>query len=278
MGHHYVPQYYLRGFADNGRLWAHDRDTKRSFLSQPKAVANENEMYSDELERHLANVVEDPAKDAIADIRSLREPKAEDRKALARYIVALLKRVPEGRTRTFAEVPKVAASLRHEYQAELQAAVAADPSLQDLVNDRLAQLEAVLDKFTQNPPVDIWHSNLTNDASPDVVESLMSMNWRFLCTTQQQFITCDNPVFFFAHEGIGKPTSELTLALSSSVALWANRRPSNGPVFVRTRPAVVRELNRRMAFNASRFLYSRTNEEWIMPLHIKGDYALNRLV
>lgn len=25
MGNHYVPQYYLHGFASEGRMWAHDR-------------------------------------------------------------------------------------------------------------------------------------------------------------------------------------------------------------------------------------------------------------
>lgn len=278
MGHHYVPQFYLRGFTQDGRLWVHDREARRSFPSQPKAVANENDLYTEELEQHLANEIEDPAKGAIEAIRARIAPTGSAREALARYIVALWKRVPEGRTRVVAGVPEVAESLRKEYTASLEATAASDPTLRDRAGARLLELNAALDKFARQPPPEVWHHNLTRDSSPNVVESLLSMNWRFLCTDAAQFLTCDNPVFFFEHEGIGKPTSELTLPLSSSVALWANRRPHAEPVFPIARPAAVRELNRRTAINATRFVYSKQQEAWILPFVCKGSYALNRIL
>ena len=278
MGHHYVPQFYLRGFTEGDRLWVHDRETQRSFPSQPKAIANENYLYTEELEQHLANEVEDPAKGAIEAIRARVTPVGADREALARYIVALWKRVPEGRTRVIEGVPEVAASLRLKYTAELEAAADSEPTLRDRANARLAELNAALDKFTREPPPEVWHHNLTRDSSPRVVESLLSMTWRFLWTDTHQFLTCDNPVFFFSHEGIGKPSSELSLPLSSSVALWANRRPSTGSNFLEARPAAVRELNRRMAVNATRFVYSKRQEGWILPFVRKRSYSLNRII
>lgn len=278
MGHHYVPQFYLRGFTQEDRLWVHDRETRRSFLSQPKAIANENDLYTEELEQHLANELEDPAKAAIEALRSRRELTGSDREALARYVIALWKRVPQGRARVVARVPEVAASLRKEYAEALEAAAAADPALRDRATSRLAELHAALDKFTREPPPEVWHHNLTRDSSPIVVESLLSMCWRFLCTDRDQLLTCDNPVFFFEHEGIGKASSELTLPLSDSVALWANRRPLQGPPFLVARPVAVRELNRRTAINATRFVYSRRNESWILPFVCKGSYALNRIM
>jgi hypothetical protein len=278
MGHHYVPQFYLSGFTDRDRLWVHDRKAARSFPSQPKAIANENDLYTEELEQHLANEVEDPAKRAIETIRARVAPTGLDREALARYVIALRKRVPEGRIRAVAGVPEVAASLRQEYAAGLEAAATSDPTLRDRADTRLAQLNAALDKFILEPPPEVWHNNLTRDSSPEVVESLLSMTWRFLCTDRQQLLTCDNPVFFFEHEGIGNPSSELSLPLSSSVALWASRRPLAGATFLVARPATVRELNRRTAVNATRFIYSKRQEEWILPFVCKGSYALNRII
>lgn len=278
MGHHYVPQFYLRGFTEGGRLWVHDREKQRSFPSQPKAVANENDLYTEELEQHLANEVEGPANGAIEAVRAKSPLNEQEREALARYTVALWKRVPEGRARVLAGVPEVAASLRAEYQADLTAAVEADPTLHDRAETTRSQLNAALDKFTLEPPPEVWHQNLTKNSSPRVVQSLLSMTWRFLCSEADQFLTCDNPVFFFGHEGIGNSSSELTLPLSSSVALWANRRPLAGPTFLVARPAAVRELNRRVAVNAARFVYSKRQEDWILPFVCKGSYSLNRII
>jgi hypothetical protein len=47
MGYHYIPQFYLKGFANENVIWVHDRKDRRSFASQPKSVANETDMYPD---------------------------------------------------------------------------------------------------------------------------------------------------------------------------------------------------------------------------------------
>jgi hypothetical protein len=277
MGHHYVPKFYLRGFTQDDRLWVHDRHTRRTFESQPKVVANENDLYTDELEQHLANELEGPAKAAIEAVRARVEPKGADREALARYIVSLWKRVPQGRVRVLARVPEVASSLRKEYTESLEAAATADPLLRDKAKSRLMELNAALDKLSREPPPEVWHANLTRESTPAMVEALLTMSWRFLCASKDQFLTCDNPVFFFESEGVGRPSSELTLPISDSIALWANRSAFSGSPFLVALPVAVRELNRRTACNAKRFVYSKRNESWILPFVCKGSYALNRL-
>jgi hypothetical protein len=44
--HHYVPQFYLRRFADSaGRLWVWDREAGRVFCARPGSVAAESNFY-----------------------------------------------------------------------------------------------------------------------------------------------------------------------------------------------------------------------------------------
>ena len=278
MGNHYVPQFYLRGFTDGNTIWVHDRQNARSFLSQPKAIANENDMYPEEVEQHLANAVEDPAKPAIEKIRARDPPNETDRVALARYVITLWKRVPQGRARVATRMPEVAASVRQELHEQLTAAAAAAPHLAEVSEARKAEVSSILERYERHLPPDIWQLSLSKESSEAVVASFLSMEWRFLFSDRMQFLTCDNPVFFFEHEGIGKPTSEVTIPFSSSVTLWATRRPVTSTTYLPALPAAVREINRRMAVNATRFVYSRHAEEWILPFVCKSEYALNRLV
>jgi len=44
--HHYVPQFYLRRFAnEKGQFWVWDKTTDKSFSTAPKAIAAETDFY-----------------------------------------------------------------------------------------------------------------------------------------------------------------------------------------------------------------------------------------
>jgi hypothetical protein len=277
MGNHYVPQYYLHGFAEDGRIWAHDRVASRSFHTQPKVIAHESGMYPDEVEQYLANLIENPAKTAIDKVRNLAPLDDADRLALANYIITLWKRVPEGRRRAAERMPVVAASVKADVLAKIDHLAAEDPSFLLVADEKRAQIASIISHYEEDPPPDIWQKSLRTEFTPRVVDSLLSMEWRYLHTKDLMFLASDNPVFFFAHEGIGQPTSELTLPFSNSVALWANRSKNLPSSIIQASPVAVRELNRRAAYNATRFVFSTNNEPWILPFHSKGQWALNRL-
>lgn len=277
MGHHYVPQFYLRGFETDGTIWAYDKLHSRSFPTQVKSIANETGMYSDDLEAYLANEIEDPAKPAIQKIRSHRPLSPEDRLTLAKYIVILWKRTPKGRDRIGQYMPEVSAELRDDLHKELATLEAEHPDLASRIAQFRAQAEEVIARQERNPSPEIWHKSIESWSSPKVVDVLLSMNWTFLHSANAQFLTSDNPVFFFEHEGIGKQNSELSLPLSSSLALWASRRPSPSGRFLSALPAGVREINRRTAFNSRRFLYAARDEPWILPFATKKQWQLTRL-
>jgi hypothetical protein len=278
MGDHYVPQFYLQGFASNSRLWAHDRALGKSFLTQPKAIANETNMYPPELEAYLANKIEDPAKEAIAKVRSCVPLSSPERESLAHYLVALWKRVPDARTRVAQRLLGVAASVRTDVLAQIDLLAEADPDFAEAAQERRERVNAVIDLYEKDPPPDIWQQTLKSGATPRMVDGLLAMHWRYLRVDQGMLLASDNPVFFFASVGIGNPASELTISFSSTVALWANRRSDSGPAVARASREAVRELNRRAVHNATRFVFSEADESWILPFHRKGHWTLRRLI
>lgn len=278
MGHHYVPQFYLRGFGSNGRIWAHDRERRTSFQATVKGVANENGMYSEEIESFLANRIEAPAISALTKIRQREKISNDERTALARYIVFLWKRVPDGRQRAMQTIPSVADQIHREIETELDAAVAANPGFADRAASLKVRVAAAIETHKSKPSPELWYSSFESEPSVRLVESLLSMNWVYLATSELQFLTSDNPVFIFRSEGIGNRRSELSLPLSSSIALWATRSTVQSGEFMNATPVAVREINRRTAHNSTRFIYSGANDPWVLPFVTKGDWQLTRLV
>lgn len=277
MGHHYVPQYYLRGFGEEGRVWIHDRAQTRSFQSSVKSVANEVGMYSEDVEAHLANNVEAPARAAFEKIRSRQAISEADRFALARYIMVLWKRVPKGRKRALERIPECADEVHEELKAEIEAAVLQDTNLSWRATTLLSQIDLVIEREKVNPSKEIWYRGFEPPEGSDSVSALLSMNWVFLCSDKHQFLTSDNPVFFFEHEGIGRPTSELSFPVSSSVALWATRHQISPGTFLNASRSAVKQINRRTAHNSARFVFSSSDEPWILPFVTKGSWELHRL-
>lgn len=278
MGNHYVPQYLLRGFTVDDRLWAHDRKGAKSFPTQPKAIAHETNMYSDELEAYFADVIEGPANMVLDKVRAGEELALDDRIALAHYIVALWKRVPSGRARANSAMPEVAASVRADVVTQLEHIAATEPHLADKALARRDEVIDIIARYQADPPVELWQKGLVTPATSRMVDALLSMSWRWLWAPPGSFLCNDNPVFFFAHEGIGRPTSELTLPLSSNVALWATRRRTPSATRIKATQGMIIQLNRRAAANATRFVFSQQNEPWILPFHLRGAWRLQHLV
>jgi len=278
MGDHYVPRYYLKGFTDGGYLWVHDCLTEKSFKSTPKSVANENEMYGSELEQHLANRVEAPAFHAIEKIRAGDLLSTQDREALARYVINLWKRVPKGRDRVVARLPEVAESVRKNLHSALHQLALTNPEEATKVGTKREAVNNVIDRYIEETPPDIWQSSLAKGGTGLPEATLLGMDWHFLQSRNSEFLTCDNPVFFFESEGLANPLAELTLPISSNVCLWAHKLGAKRPYFYEAKPAAIKAINRRTAYNASRFVFSSRQESWILPFARKGiSHNLSRL-
>jgi hypothetical protein len=278
MGDHYIPRYYLNGFCNDGELWAYDRLHRKKYRSKPKSIANENGFYTPEVELRLNREIEYPAMGAIDKVRELRPIDLEDRRVLTRYIEVMWRRVPTGRDRLASHLPAVAESVGSEMIEAMRWHASQNPEDADRALSKIDQINDIIKRYAESPPLDLWANLVLSEGTGMIGTGIDSMNWRFLVSENHQFVTSDNPVFFFDHEGIGNAKSELMIPFSPNVALWANRKPEIQTTYIKAPPIWVKEANRRIASSAKRLLVAGRDEPWILPFFLKEQYSLNRLV
>jgi len=280
MGHHYIPQYYLRGFCQNfGRtIWVYDKLESCRFSTQVKSIANICGFYSPELEKYLSEEIENPANQVLDKIRNREIPTPYDKITLSRYIAVMWKRVPSGRKSFKSQAPKVASKLRDKFHRQLDEIVAINPSKEDLARQRKAEIDEILNAYSNDPPEDVWHQLVRAEQTPRMIAAIATMSWKFLTFDKNPvFLTCDNPVFIFRSLGVGRPESELSFPLSMHIILWATRRLDRTKDYIPATPAIVKEMNRRTASVATRYVFHAKDEGWILPFLSKKSWRLNRI-
>ncbi len=280
MGYHYIPQYYLRGFClDFGReIWVYDKQEARKFATQVKSIANIYGFYSPELEKYLSEDIEGPANRVLEKIRNRELLTPSDKITLSSYIAVMWKRVPKGKNRFKAQAPGITEDLREKLHRQLDEAVAKDPSKEDLAQRRKAEIDKILHRYSQEPPEDVWHQVIPAERTPGMIAAVATMTWRFFTFDEEPaFLTCDNPVFFFSHLGIGRAESELSFPVSIHVTLWATRRVDLAEGYFPATTAIVKEMNRRTASVTMRYVFHAKDEHWILPFLAKKRWRLNRI-
>src|SRR6185312_5315839 len=112
MGHHTVPQRYLKNFESPdkpGCIWMFDKQLNTGKFVPIKVAVQSRAFYSQEIETALAIQVEKPANIVIAKIlRGEIQDESiglEDRTALSYYMATMIRRVPKSRKRDQKHVP-----------------------------------------------------------------------------------------------------------------------------------------------------------------------------
>jgi len=150
MGHHFVPQRYLRNFEDpnhRGYVWVHDRYAGEGQLANIAKVAQSRNFYSQSTETILAETVERPANLVIRKLTTRQPVTDSERVQLAYYVAVMMKRIPAHRRRSSEMLPEVLADLVTEvrsYLNTLSGQVGADP---EILKRRGFELDAVERKF-----------------------------------------------------------------------------------------------------------------------------------
>ena len=278
MGNHYVPRYYLRGFSPNfgNQVWAYDRDARRKFYSHVVNVGQENSLYSDDLEAMLTQDIEGPANNILDKIRDKEELTSNDKVLLSVYLITLWKRVPEGKRRVNDRMPEVSQEIGNKVHSEIDRIISEEPEFKKLGLKRKEEVDDIIARYKDNPPDDIWHQTISPELSPRIIEHIPKMAWVFFYAKEpMSFLTCDNPVFYFKHLGVGNPTSEFSVPMNGEVVLWATNRQDVKEGYYEASNSVVKEFNRRTASNSTRFVYAGIDHTWIEEFVYKGSWHLN---
>lgn len=215
MGDHYIPRYYLKGFGPPSQpnvITRVEKHTTNTLTTDVKNVAQENDFYSDEIESYLSTEIERPANDVLADLRQLVLPGVSEKVSLARYLTALLKRVPRAKERYDEMSPEILDRVFSDLERQIDEIAVERPEKSDLMRARREQLAQLRVQYEAGMPKemlrDIWLNNLRAERSLATEERLTAMTWTYLVAREDaEFITCDNPVFFHTAIGIGNTRS-----------------------------------------------------------------------
>ena len=232
---HFVPQGYLRGFADEGdparsHIWVYDkqagraprRKAIRSIAWAPAYYAQESEDGSDDLdtvERGLATTIDNRIPQIISKIKPqvgrLVELSEEDRAALSFFVGLSLTRVPSFRD-GINEMHKRVVEIELSYQLQK------DPVLSQISEDHGIDV-SVKPWVSLRPMIQL---------ALQIAQSSLQKNWQFFVPPEQvPLVTSDNPVVFsggaaglVGNIGPAHPGAELVMNLRKDLALVCTPR------------------------------------------------------
>ena len=280
MGQHFVPQEYLRQFAvedDPERIWMLDK-SERSFKLLPiKSVAQAPGFYFDEDERALNERVEAPAHGPLKKLRDGEDVTKDERRIVAEYLQVLLSRVPKSRAHRHdllrRELPTMVAKVEEELWESGQ-----------VPEQHRGLVTAVIDDWRTADPADLPDAELRELTErqwvlPEVVEHLCKMTWRILVSNSENaFLTSDNPFHYFEGFGLAHADAEVSVPLSSTVSLHASHQGQpETTLFIPAEPQLVKEINRRTASGADRFLFFHRGDRWVEKLAKVPHPRMNRI-
>ena len=94
------------------------------------------------------------------------------------------------------------------------------------------------------------------------------MSWRIvMAPAGSSYLTGDAPASFLESLGLKNDEAEVVFPLASHVALhmcWQG--PPGGTIRLPTSAAIVKEVNRRVAVDAVRFVFYHERQEWVARL------------
>lgn len=296
--HHYVPQFYLRGFEDPEKpdtVWVYEKGVLEPRSQPIKVTAAENFYYAFEspegekdvrLENEVLAPWEGMAAPVIRRILEDGQPSItdDDLRRLTPFLATLYVRSPRVRADTeewWATALRLVAKDLVSDEGNTREFLASNP---DWTIERLRQVTDALQdrreleiRIKQDILVCLTFS-LANDVAPFIAGRQPTI---LTAPREVDFVTSDSPLSVFMHHpdgtatvgaGIGQPHAEITLPLGPRIALrlsLAERRLNRG-----IGQAEVRDLNRRTVCQAARYVYAHKRSKWIAQL--VQDFAFTR--
>lgn len=281
--HHYLPQFYLKGFTkeeNKGKLFVFDKNICNQWLSLPKNIAYENDLYKMEKDEDIS-ADEDSLEQSFAEFESMVAPiikemeerkiipKGEDFILLINFIALIHCRLPsvnEQSIRPLLDNAKkqleMVASNKDLYESiikseGIECKYNYDEMKEFLTSDRYA-VEA-----EQNSKM-----KMLIDQIDKAIPLLLGRKWSLLLCDDDLggFICSDNPVvqisLFELPSCISRELeircTEITIPLSKNMAMIGKIDFEEEYGFIK--PRLLAEINKRTLNNSVRFLYSSSKD------------------
>jgi hypothetical protein len=289
--HHFVPEFYLHGFVDPTaplRLWIIDKEGGEPYPSTPRDAGLQKHFYSfttpegtrdsDTVEDALALIENDAApvwRKVVA-----REPMTNaERSIVAVFLSILMTRVPRYRE----NIEKLTAEVVKRSNKIMASHVAFPEWLANKSRERGKPMSVVearkAAEFLRSDRYDVTvHPVWTlTTISGEFAKAFHAMNWIFLVARgKHRFVTSDNPLFYAdpsfndqapLYRGVGLMSEyiEVTCPISRDIALLASWAEYPKP-YLSVTDSLVKKINLRTIFAASRFVYSSQRSDGLTRL------------
>lgn len=265
---HYVPVYYLNGFANplDGKIFMYFKSKREVVSTNATSVANKLHYWSNATEKYLADCVEGPANPVLDKIRKRQSINDLDKWRLSSYLVTMLKRVPAGRKRMLARAPIAMKNMVANLEANMDRLRKTHPSEAEAAQRLLNAIAASPQEFLDNIPA-VWEQVISPEMTKEIVNVIHDMTWTFLTYTGKRgFVTSDNPVVYTTSKGMRPPEGELVFPVSPNIALWTSWINRKDGLYMPTREDVVNYSNYWTVASAADYIFYCGHKNWIQAL------------
>lgn len=270
--HHFVPQFYLKGFCDPGsvpknpRVWVANLAARRVERRSPKSIAKRTGYNAvpglDEATRESAEQLFSQIETAAAPIirkllRGETNLTGQEWVDLLFFAAFLAVRTPFGRDtleKFFAEIARdvltLAASHPDYYHQTMREAVPGDLTAEEIEASRQLALTPGALKVRAKAALSLLAT--FQGANGDVYPAFKRMRWAILRPQSGSFLSSDNPVSwadptprpaFYSGHGLGMRNVQVTFPIGPQVCLLGTWEGPIGPLEVG--PVDVEQINRR---------------------------------
>lgn len=280
MGHHYIPQRYLKAWeaqGSPGSIWTYDKQIETRKPLPIRGVAQSPGYYEVQIEKELAADVEKPGNDVIDKIRRGETIDEMDRRHLTYYLGTMIRRVPTARANAEELIPQAMATVSRELKEWFATQVTAGNIDEATLASRVAEIDSTIEKFTRQPPTTVTDVIRTPWPFVSTLVALHGMTWR-ICRSEgpSYFLTSDNPAYCLEPWGLGQMESELVFPLCPTLLLHGSWEESRIEQTFTMPQYMVKECNRRIATGAGRFIFYDREADWVFKVAFKAPSQLNQ--
>ncbi len=286
--HHYIPQFYLKGFSDpnlQNHIWRNSKDNSEQISISIKDACVQSHYYSftmpdgsrdSDMTENFFQSIEEDAANIIRKIELRTVLNQDERAYFSHFIAFQLTRVPafrnwilETNANLMKRVMKFSASYKESF---------------DIIVKNVCEREGVeiipenFRKFCLNGNCNVEYPEETSlqfvlKLALDVAKIVYNMNWGFIHSpSSAYFLTSDNPVFLADPSrnsdspfGIGliDRNVELTLPLTKEICFIGSWQGNVVGYVNFPHSRFIWEINRRTIISATKYIFSPYKHELI---------------